>query len=145
MINSTQKKIIIIIGFIFLIIFLGFLLYLMFFKQMLDVPENQPIATTTTGTEGLPIANTGGNPNIVNTPEDTYTQKTTNITNQKLIASKIARGGLTKTDELNKTKSSDVILSSDGKNLQYYNNDDGKFYYIDSNLGYLQYLMLLCM
>ena len=132
MISSTQKKIIMILAFVSLIIFLGFLLYLTFFRQMLDTPVSDPIATSTSGTEGLPIAGSGGDPNIISSPEDTYTQETPNANIQKLVASEIARGGLTKTSELNKTKSSDVVLSSDGKNLQYYNNNDGKFYYINS-------------
>lgn len=134
MISSNQKKILIIIGFIFLIIFLGILLYLTFFRQMLVEPSPQPVATSTSGTSGLPLADNGTNSNVTNNPSDDYLQNS-NQTNRatKLIASKVARGGLTKTDELNNSKSADVVLSQDGKNLKYYNEDDGKFYYIDSN------------
>ena len=99
---------------------------------MIDTPINTPVATSSSGTAGLPLAGSGNNQNIVPSPGDSYTQKIQDTNTQKLIASKVAKGGLTETTELNKTKSSDVVLSSDGKNLQYYNNDDGKFYYIDS-------------
>ena len=132
MLSTNQKKILMIVGFISLVISLGFLLYLTFFSQMLDVPVDSPIATSSSGTEGLPIAGSGGDPNIISSPKDDYTQTISNAGTQKLIASKVARGGLTKTTELNKTKSSDIVLGPDGKILQYYNNDDGKFYYIDS-------------
>ena len=132
MISINRKKILIIVGFISLIISLGFLLYITFFSQMIDTPINTPIATSSSGVGGLPIADDGSQ-NIISSNEDSYTQKNQNNNTQKLIASDVARGGLTKTTQLNKTRSSDVVLSSNGKNIQYYNNDDGKFYYIDSN------------
>jgi len=132
MISSNQKKIIIILGFIFLIVFLGFLLYSIFFKPVLNVPQDNPLATSSSGTEGLPIAGKNENTGITPSLKNTYNKKTFTKNNQKLVASDIARGGLTKTIELNKTKSSDVILGSDGKSLQYYDNEDGKFYFIDS-------------
>ncbi len=117
-------------GFTVLIIFLGFLLYLTFFKQMLIEPTNEPIATSSSGTSGLPIADPGTGTNVVSPPVDDYIQKTSDF--PKLVANEIARGGLTKTTKLNKNESSDVVLGSNGKNLKYYNNDDGRFYYINS-------------
>ncbi len=99
---------------------------------MLDEPVAQQVSTTTPSTGSLPIANEGGDPNVVSTPNNDYTQDLKTNDFPQLIASEVARGGLTKTTKLNKTESSDVVLSSDGKKLQFYDNSDGKFYYIDS-------------
>lgn len=132
MLSSTQKKILIVIGFIVLIIFLGFMLYLTFFKQMLTQPVSTPTASSSVGTSGLPTAGEGGNPNIVKTNEKNADEVSSPADFPKLIASEIAKGGLTKTSELNTSRSSDIKLGADGKTLQYYNNDDGRFYHINS-------------
>ena len=133
MLSSNQKKILMFIGFIGLIIFLGFLLYLAFFKQMISTPIEDEATSTSTKMGILPIAEEGSGQNILKPKaKDSYSQDIIKSSTKKLIPNNIARGGLTKTDELNKSRSSAVVLSSDGKRIQYYNNDDGKFYYINS-------------
>jgi len=133
MLSPSQKKILILIGFISLIILLGVLLYLAFFKPMISSPTPTPVSTSTSGTTGLPIAGVGDGPNIVNTVTDDTKVSDLLGSENKLIPSNVARGGLTKTTELNQNQSSGLTLGPNGNTVQYYNNDDGKFYYINSN------------
>lgn len=130
MLTSTQKKIIFISGFIILVIFIGFIIYSIFFKPMLIQPGSVPIATSTSSTGGLPIAEEGEKREIT----ESDPQIPGSIADfQKLVASDVARGGLTKTTEINTTRSNDVVLSKDGNKVQFYNQDDGKFYAINAN------------
>ncbi|MBU0880100.1 MAG: hypothetical protein ABIJ83_03235 [Patescibacteria group bacterium] len=123
---TKYKKIFLIIGFILVVFILGYLLYSVFFKQ----PEAQPIniEPTATGTSaGLPTAGTGAGTII--TPSETSTGLPIEPSTSNKIDS-TAQGGITQTNQLSQTPSIAATLSSDGNNLQYYNQDDGKFYSI---------------
>jgi len=120
-------KIFIIIGFILIVIILGYLLYALFFKSsQTPVVVEKPTATSTQG--GLITAQPGtgqttsSGRQIGGLPEGT---------GQPISqGSATALGGLTQTTELNRLPSLAATLSANGSDLQYYNKQDGKFYRI---------------
>lgn len=126
---TKYKKILLAIGFVVAVFILGYLLYVLFFKVSPQEPAiGEPIATTTFG--GLPISPAGPGQIVEQTqiqplPGAEETAKT--APNEK------AQGGLTKTAELNKTPALAATLARDGSNLQYYNQEDGKFYKINKS------------
>ncbi|MEK7173298.1 MAG: hypothetical protein AAB740_05005 [Patescibacteria group bacterium] len=123
---SKYKKIFLIIGFILIIFILGYLLYAIFFKQ----PEAQPISQKpiATGTPaGLPVAKKGTGAIVV--PSGTSVGLPTEQT-IPVQTNPTAQGGLTQTNQLNKTPSIAAVLASNGSDLQYYDQADGKFYSI---------------
>jgi len=123
---SGYKKIILIIGFILIIFILGYLLYAIFFKQPKTEPTSQePIAPITPA--GLPVAKPGTG--IIIAPAKTAV----GLPAEQAVpvqASPIAQGGLTQTNQLNQIPSMAITLAGNGKDLQYYNQADGKFYSI---------------
>ncbi|MFH1662119.1 MAG: hypothetical protein ABIA02_03415 [Candidatus Falkowbacteria bacterium] len=118
------KKYFMIAGFTFIVFMLGYLLYLMFFKTTsVEPPITEPVATTTVG--GLPIAPTGPSGVIV---PDNILGGISGEDIPGLRASEVAKGGITKTTEINKVASFNPTLSSNGSDVQYYDKTDGKFY-----------------
>jgi len=118
------KKVLMASGFILIVLLLGYLLYLLFFKPSLPTGPG-PAATSTTATGGLPVAGTGqvtpaGEP-VSGLPSE---EQPAGLP----AASEVARGGLTQTAALNQAPSLGAVLASNGSDLQYYNQPDGKFY-----------------
>ena len=128
---AKYKKIFLIIGFLAVVVLLGYSIYKLFFKQAViiaplptgttTIPGELPTSgiggqqiSTTTGPGGVPIS-----PGIPQTPTPTV--------------SPTAQGGITKVTSLNSGSSLASILSADGQSVQYYNKTDGKFYKIDKN------------
>jgi hypothetical protein len=118
------KKILLAIVFVLAIFIFGFLLYLLFFKpsQPAVITEEMPV---TTGRAGLPLAqpSTGqialpsqGPAGLLPAAE------------QLPQANPTAQGGLTQTSELNQTPSLGATLAANGRDLLYYDREDGKFY-----------------
>lgn len=120
------------LGFILIVIILGYLLYAVFFKTTETTPGTTSTGTsTTTIPGGLPTAGSGTGQVVDNTGSTGLpTQSGGTNTNQ---VSQTASGGITQTNELNQVPSLGVTLSKNGSNLQYYDKSDGKFYQIDEN------------
>jgi len=119
------------IGFIFavIVIILGYLLYVTFFKpSRLPADKGRPKATSTTSSGGLPSAQTGQG--LIVQP-GTGLGGLTPAGGGKIQASPIARGGLTETSGLNQSPGLGATLSANGQDLFYYNRQDGKFYRIN--------------
>jgi hypothetical protein len=124
---TNYKKLILIFGFIAIVIFLGYLLYALFFKPATMPPEiKEPEITATTG---LPIAETGPGQIITPTTTKEFPEEITEGIKEKV--SSIAQGGLTETTELNKASSLGAVLANNGADLQYYDQDSGQFYRIN--------------
>jgi len=109
---------------------MGYALYSLFFKtatpqEILEVQE----ATTTIG--GLPISEEGEGGEII--PDEITGGLSIEDRMQRFPSSEIAKGGLTKITELNKTESFNPVLSSNGSDVQYYNKEDEKFYKISKD------------
>jgi len=118
------KKIFFLIIFILAIFFIGYMLYFIFFKtEETTIIVTQPQATTT---KGLPIATTGTGQII--TPTETTGLPTEVGGGEVKNISPKADGGLTQTTELNHLPSLGVTLAGNGSDLQYYDQEDGKFY-----------------
>lgn len=128
---NKYKKLFLIIGFIAIVIFFGYMLYTLFFKPVEPTIPIAPTATTTP--EGLPISPEGAGriPVLVDERGLPITPEGALITEGP--PSEVARGGLTKTTSLNNVPSAGITLSSDGSSLQYYNKNDGKFYRINKD------------
>ncbi len=134
---ARYKKLFLVIGFIGITIFLGFLIYKTFFTTPLITPVEEEIATSTGS--GLPAAGegngqttTGNGSGII--PDNENIKNTTGLTNEAQpdpnTPSDIAVGGITKVEELTTSPGVGVALSTSG-GVQYYNKDDGYFYKID--------------
>lgn len=125
--DFKYKKILLITGFITIVLILGYLLYLVFFKPAQPkLPTGQPVTTTTPS--GLPTAQTG--PGQVITPSQ---QPGVLTKEEEIIPTKpspTAQGRLTETTQLNQSLSLGATLSNNGTDLQYYNRTDQKFYRI---------------
>lgn len=125
---SKYKKIFIVVGFLAICFILGYLIYALFFKAMIGPePGSEPV-TDPSGVSGFPGAIDGPGNIISGDPSSTKGEEGYKIFPE---ASEIALGGLTKTKSLNDSPSFEPTLSSNGENIQYYNQDDNKFYKID--------------
>lgn len=136
---ARYKKFFLILGFIGISVFLGFLIYKTFFTTPLITDMGEEIATSTTG--GLPLAGDGGSGTTTNTGSglipgnedvNTETGLVNGIEPSPNAPSNIALGGVTKVEELTTAPGLGATLSSSG-GVQYYNKDDGHFYKIDQN------------
>lgn len=127
---SRYKKIFLVIGFLILVVLIGYLLWRFFFQS--SVVET-PLNPNTENPGGLPQAGLG-------------TTTNNNATGTGLLPggvtpsgapnpnepSNLAIGGLTKTTSLVAARTLDPTASKDG-GLQYYNQDDNRFYKVDKN------------
>jgi hypothetical protein len=137
---SKYKKIFFIILFLAATIFIGYLLWRIFFQGN-GLIGSSLTATTTANTGTLPNA-ANGTGQIVNSqtggtiPSNGGTSST--VTNNSTAPnpntpSNIAVGGLTKTTEVVAANTLSDTLSSSGLSVQYYNKDDGYFYKVGSD------------
>lgn len=124
---ERYKKIFLILGFVIVVLIMAFILYSTFFKAVVT-PEPSEVATTTPGT-GLPIPGEGGAQII---PEITPGEVLPGETVEPKI-SEVAKGGLTQVKELTNITTQNPTLSSNGSDLQYYNNQTGQFYKINKD------------
>ena len=137
---TRYKKVFLVIGFIALTVFLGFLLYKTFFASNLTItPE---ITNNATSTGGLPLAGAGtgqiststGTGNL--TDNGNINASSTNPLNSEQpnanTPSDTAIGGITKVTALTSSPGLGATSSNSG-GVQYYNTADGYFYKIDQN------------
>jgi hypothetical protein len=125
---NRYKKIFAAIGFIGFVVLIGYFIWTLFFAAR--IVSINPTPTTTPGA-GLPGAQEGGQQIVTTTPtEIPVSRYITPPVTPPVGISPIAVGGVTKTERLGNQPTLNPIMSSDGKNVQYYNQDDGKFYKI---------------
>jgi sugar lactone lactonase YvrE len=124
------KKIIWLVIFILAIFFIAYLLYVIFFNQVVSTPPDQDGTGVSINTGSLPQAGTGPGGQIIDQKIKEKLPNTGIINNDKIDT--IARGGVTKITDLNQTPSMGVTLGKNGSDLQYYNKTDGKFYRLNS-------------
>ncbi|HTX87125.1 MAG TPA: hypothetical protein VMC41_03635 [Candidatus Nanoarchaeia archaeon] len=125
---AKYQRVFIIIGFLALVIGLGYLLYLVFVKPSLPAAPAKP-PTTATSTGKLPNAGVG----VPVTPIATTAPSGIPISGNKPIAAAKANGGVTQAPAINSAPTVSPTLSANGSGVQYYNQDDGKFYRVDSS------------
>lgn len=132
--NSRFKKFILIAIFLAVVILIGYFIWVIFFKpSFAPTPETQPGATSTPS--GLPEAGTGkGQVVSTTTPGGVPSATTTPGANAPQTPK-----GFVPTDNnkkatvINSTPTLKPILSSDGKTVQFYDKNDGKFYKVNDN------------
>ncbi|MCU0680394.1 MAG: hypothetical protein MUF50_03790 [Planctomycetes bacterium] len=144
---QKYKRILFILGFIALVCLFGYLIWRMFFAPMIS--PTTPSEQSNQQSGGLPKAGEGQGQIVEPTTTSNITsgenkpstdiifptEPGTNITTNTPTteASPVANGGLTQTVAINNDPSFKVTLGNDGKQLQFYNQKDGKFYKIDEN------------
>jgi len=130
--SDRAKRIIFIIAFILVTITLGYLLYYLFLRP---VPTTPPANgnINEAAVNGLPQANININkPVYINVNGQLVPAENIN-TNQPSTISSTAKGGLTETTTLVNKQTAGATLAGNGKDLLYYDKDEGKFYKIDAN------------
>ncbi|NLZ74661.1 hypothetical protein GX917_02050 [Candidatus Falkowbacteria bacterium] len=137
---TRYKKIFLIFAFLVLVIFLAYLIWNFFFKEVVSPVVESPIATGTI--QGLPISEPGSITNLDFT-EDPGLPSSSDLPgggvggigtgdSAKGLIDNRAVGGLTKTELVNKTPAVGITINKSGQ-VQYYDSADGKFYRLDSN------------
>lgn len=123
-ITDLQKKILYIVMLVVATGLLGFLIYFLFFKppttQYVNSNGNMIPVTDLFPSINLSVNKQTGNENI----------------NTGFVAPQIdavAQGGNTLADTVLDEKTQDATLTQDGKSMQYYDADEGKFYRINEN------------
>jgi len=133
------KKIIIIVGFIALVILIGYLLYALFLKPA--IPTQITNQNVNTGTGGLGGANTNANIPVAVNVNGTLPGINQNvdigpppdIEPTTPIASPTATGGLTQTTALTSDQAFQPTLAANGQNSIYYDKISGLFYQVTPN------------
>lgn len=127
--NLQTKRILLIAGFILLIIGVIIAIWFLFFAPLFRKPSltNGNANTNTNGSGKLPNINTNRKANT--------NQPFARGENQLPQPSVIANGDLTLVTSVTNDPAMSPTQAPDGKNLQYYNESDGKFYRIDPSTG----------
>lgn len=113
------KKILIIVGFIIVVIGIGFGIYFAFFKAPAPAPEAPVTEAPATG-GGLPISGLA-KPLAPGAPEEIITPA--GLPSAKTIS----------TADLSLSGASSITMSSDGQAVQYYDSNSGLFYRVNAN------------
>lgn len=122
--TQRVKRILLILGFIVLVILLGYAIYRVFFTSsslIIPVDPATPTISDSNGDGGLPSSDQGTPLGQDDADDDGLTPSDT------------ADGGLTSTTQLTSASISAASLSTDGGSVQYYDPRDGKFYAIGPN------------
>jgi len=138
------KKIILIILFILVTLGMGYMLYRTFFapRYIPEIEENMqtgeetqtiglPFAREEDGDRRVPISQK--EPGEKDEEEIIPETEEPNLNEYEKQYDEHAQGRVTRTEELNQEPSISPVLNKNGRDLQYYNQDDGKFYRIDPN------------
>jgi len=125
---SGYKKFFLIAAFLLAVLLTGYFIYTLFFKPTFTGTETGKKIEPTTGGQ-LPTAQPGQFATSTGEEEPTDEGLPVSAT----TASAKANGGLTQVFELNKNSVLSPSLSSNGRDIQYYDKADGKFYRINKN------------
>lgn len=135
------KKILLIVGFLVLVYLIGLFIWKTFFRGTLTTPS-PPEDDYSSSIGQLPIS-PDGDPWIIGDDEDGFldvspeTPPDEQDKEQSVVIegpSQVAVGGVTKSEVVVGSKTASPALSRDGNSVQFYNQDDGKFY-ITNNTG----------
>ena len=133
---NRYRKLILIILFLGVCFLIGYFIFRLFFQP--SVPVTGPAGTPTSTTGQLPGAGNGGAQVVTTTQPGgipgaaTITTPSAPVNPEAAVSAK-AQGGITQTTALTSSPGLGVTLSPNGKDVQYYNQTDGKFYRVDAN------------
>lgn len=139
--KNKLKKILLILGFLLFVVLMAYLIWNFFFKKPVSTPSPEPTPIYDPST-GLPISPEGPGQIIPGIDPGRMETSSEIIPPQKYpdpiqdpattAPDEIARGGITKTKSLVEKKAANVTASRDGSSLQFYNQDDGRFYLVNN-------------
>ncbi len=124
------KKIALIIGFVVIVITVGYLIYTTFFRPIIGPTPAPPVNVPPANLPGLPEA-PGVTPPTNVPVEPTPPITPTPVTPPTALpegVSEIAKGGLTQTTSLTTARANGATIDTTGENLIYYNKNLGQFY-----------------
>lgn len=123
------KRILVVIGFILVVVGLGYLLYITFFRGPVTPSTVSPDLPIESPDGALPGSGTAGD-RTVDTPVDVGELPGIDTPDEP-AAAPVATGGRTQVTELTLTSVVDPVLSGDGNSVSFYDPSDGKFYAVD--------------
>lgn len=124
---SRYKKLFLGLGFLLVVVLIGYLIWIFFFRVSVTTPTE---ITTPEAVNGLPIAESGETTTTTATGTGMLPGGTAQLNPDG--SSPVASGGLTQTDSVVSASILNPTLSSSG-GVQYYNQNDGHFYKLDKN------------
>jgi len=124
---KRYKKIFLVIGFLLVVAFLAYSLWIFFFRSQVTIPTD---ITTPEAVNGLPTAGPGEL--VDSTATGTGLLPPGSGAPNPNEPSATASGGLTRTNPLTQTSVLNPTLNN-GDSVQYYNQNDGHFYKLDQN------------
>ncbi|MBI4215376.1 MAG: hypothetical protein HY602_01475 [Parcubacteria group bacterium] len=134
----SRKQLLIIAGFTVAVLIIGFAIYSVFFKPLI-APLAPEVAPPAVPPEGLPEAA----PAPPRVPPEAVPPEERRLplapplpppppnVPQEQVATDIASGNLVKTTEITQKPAYGVTMASDGKTLNLYDRENGKFYRVD--------------
>ncbi|NCF74972.1 MAG: hypothetical protein GWO87_00580 [Xanthomonadaceae bacterium] len=122
--DLNYKKIILIIGFIFLSLFFSFLIYSFFFRSF--VPVNKNI-----NNEIIPLNDVGRNYNVNGKLPNTNKNINKDASLSKPTKNKNSNKKKKEVKKISQSIVKGITMNAEGDKLVYYNRDDGKFYTIN--------------
>ncbi len=123
--NEKTKRILLITLFALSVVAIATALYFMFFRSVDVEPlSDDPISITDDPTTGLPTTQDG-------TP--IFSGDTDTGTGELSEADEVAQGDVTQTTSLTQAPVFNTILGSDGNSVQFYDQNDGRFYTINED------------
>jgi hypothetical protein len=137
--NTKFKKILLILAFAGIVVLAAILIWNLFFKRETPttIPpegEDSPGIGLPSSPDGEPIIGEDGEPGRIDPEEPQEPQEPQNPqAGVGQEASDTAIGGVTKVDNLVNSPTISPTLSKDGNSVQFYNEDDGKFYIVNEN------------
>ncbi len=130
--QERPKRILLIIAFIGSVIAIGFAMYLVFFATGPNIssPESQTLSTEQKAGALIPAKE--GAPSAESEAESAQ------VNGELPQAAPIANGGVTQITALTTGPVQNPTLNADGKNMNFYNKEDGYFYTIDKDGNIVQ-------
>ena len=122
----NYKRLLLIAGFVLAVLLIGFLLYYFFIKPLVAPAPAPTVAPPAAGLPAAPAA-----PPVVVAPPAVVPAAPPAVA--PVAPTELASGGSTLTTTLVDKPSAQITLTTDGNKVQYYNKEDGKFYYVDKN------------
>lgn len=135
--KSKIKKIFLVLGFVIVVLLMAYFIFSTFFKKNTGGLQEPGTETPNSGI-GLPGSPDGsgnigedGGPGQVPTSSDSQNQTSPLFPENSGQVSTIANGGITQINNLVSGPTSGATLSKNGDSVQFYNQNDGKFYMVN--------------
>lgn len=129
---ERYKKLLLALGFVVLVILLGYLIYKVLFSGYSELPGQDSNVSTSTAGGGLPTAGSGGQNQVIDPGANSGLQGSADPKTQPLKEDEPTASGAAPTIDVSSSRTYSVSSGLNGS-IKYYNPDDGKFYKLDGN------------